>query len=176
MNEKELAEIEARAEAATPGPWEVDNDLSVFTKDGGHGTPWTLFDTVGNEGEDSSNADFIAHARQDVPALVAEVRRLNEENSRLNFMSGKYEGESVALEYMNGERENENDALNAENKRLRAALEPFADMADTVLDFERQALANGYSRYYLLGNSTTGKTLVADDFRRAVEVLKGGAQ
>ncbi len=102
MNEQELEQIEARAAKATPGPWEVDNDLSVYTKDGGHGTPWTLFDTVGNEGEDNPNADFIAHAREDIPALIAEVRRLTAELTRLTDALALYQAnEKRAIKSLN---------------------------------------------------------------------------
>ncbi|WP_424862878.1 hypothetical protein [Streptomyces sp. MMS24-I29] len=67
LTEQQLADIETRANAAAPGPWVR----------WGSGHPTTLIDAeglfVGNiaQGED---ADFILHARQDVPALVAEVR------------------------------------------------------------------------------------------------------
>ena len=76
-----LAEIEARANAATM--WAPDEcDLQVDPDDGyvyapqgatlGH-TLITLGDTYEDSGADWS---FVAHARTDVPALVAEVRRL----------------------------------------------------------------------------------------------------
>lgn len=71
--ELRLDEIEARANAATPGPWTVSEDYS---------------DVVGPEGDqlasywnptsETRNGEFIAHARTDVPALVAEVRRLRD--------------------------------------------------------------------------------------------------
>ena len=52
MTEEQLRKIEARAAAATKGPW--------FK----HGM-------------------FIAQSREDVPALVAEVRRLQAENVQM---------------------------------------------------------------------------------------------
>ena len=66
-----LAEIEERANAATPGPWwpehrgvmaegvEIVDDCAV--------AGWDVY---------PENQAFIAAARTDVPALVAEVRRL----------------------------------------------------------------------------------------------------
>ena len=79
-----LNEIEARATAATEGPWEVD----PFTWKPGHPIPpseWLGIEATGpvkgevarirpNEDEDHANAEFIAHARADVPALVAALR------------------------------------------------------------------------------------------------------
>jgi len=79
ITDDELNKIEARAEAAPAGPY-TQNER----------TPWELstnggkaFCVTGQELwwlQDESRIDglvkFIAHARQDVPALVAEVRRL----------------------------------------------------------------------------------------------------
>lgn len=74
MTEEELMEIEARCEAATPGPWyRYGNPVSVGIKTERAGwipicqrTGW--FD-----------AAFIAAARRDVLLLVTEVRRLQGE-------------------------------------------------------------------------------------------------
>lgn len=73
----DLDAIEARASAASPGPWQRGNriggpateldDAQVY------GPEMTIYDEGGHGWED---AEFIAHARTDVPALVAEVRRL----------------------------------------------------------------------------------------------------
>lgn len=73
MTDEQLAEIEARANAATPGPWvQSQRDTWMVYRDGG-GTPEV---DVGGGYDTKENANFIAHARSDVPALVAEVRRL----------------------------------------------------------------------------------------------------
>lgn len=74
MNEQELNEIKARAEAATPGPWRRYNWDHVSNGDE------VVCDTRPESNfpnEFAENADFIAYARTDVPALVAEVERLN---------------------------------------------------------------------------------------------------
>lgn len=60
ITETELDAIEARANAATPGPW----------------------DEPGFSALDACDARFVAHARTDVPRLIAEVRRLQSENAR----------------------------------------------------------------------------------------------
>jgi hypothetical protein len=101
MTDKELAEIERRAAAASAGPWYTD---------GVCGFPWTIHadkrerSVLGNMGRMHplneiiadcrptlngnqmpfndpdwngwADAWFIAHAREYVPALVAEIRRL----------------------------------------------------------------------------------------------------
>lgn len=88
MNKAELDAIEARAQAATPGPWEDCPQLV-----GVYGNKIDGFQHLrianchiplnGIEYVDlpsaRANAAFIAAARQDVPALLAEVRRLQAE-------------------------------------------------------------------------------------------------
>lgn len=70
MTHDELQAIKARAAAATPGPWSVNNtDPDVVLDSDGR--------FVGRADEDA-DAEFIAHARTDVPALIAEVERLRE--------------------------------------------------------------------------------------------------
>ncbi len=87
MTEEQLREIEARAAAATPGPWHpLPSHASAFENPVTGELVSTVValavcdtdgDPVQNGGaEGTPNAVFIAHAREDVPALIAEVRRL----------------------------------------------------------------------------------------------------
>jgi hypothetical protein len=88
MDDKQLNEIEARANAATSGPW-FEGDVWVFTdpiyEDDNRlsnvlGMSYTDPERAGAEHQRGlRNARFIAHAREDVPALLAEVRRLTGE-------------------------------------------------------------------------------------------------
>lgn len=82
----DLAAITARADAATAGPWAIYldpmEDGVVYSVSSGPATEgYNLnggdFDTA--EGMTETDAEFIARARADVPALVAEVRALREE-------------------------------------------------------------------------------------------------
>lgn len=73
MTEAQLAEIEARANAATPGPWTADNEYDEPAVVGPDNRDLALFV------ETDADAAFLANARTDVPALVAEVRRLRAE-------------------------------------------------------------------------------------------------
>jgi hypothetical protein len=80
MTEDELLAIEARANAATPGPWEVEQKgCTVLRAPNGPPADQSL---MGDEQYYPWTPDriedwqFIASARTDVPALVAEVRRL----------------------------------------------------------------------------------------------------
>jgi hypothetical protein len=80
----DLQAIEAREKAATPGPWRkwLPTEHSWFAVCGKRGL---LESTViawlerWVEGRDSKDAEFIAHARTDIPTLIAEVRRLEKE-------------------------------------------------------------------------------------------------
>lgn len=85
MDEQRLNEIERRANAATPGPWTAaSRDVSGrLDSNERSGLGWELDgppepDLRGQfaRGED---ALFLAHARADIPDLIAEVRRLRAE-------------------------------------------------------------------------------------------------
>ena len=71
-----LNEIEARANAATEGPWWADwrfTDWEVCCTVGDHGLPALIASDA--DGED---AEFIAHARADVPDMAAALRAVLE--------------------------------------------------------------------------------------------------
>jgi len=82
----QIAAIEARANAATKGPWEVaptvfvDEPVQVgrnfnTTPSGGYSGDWIAeFDGQDETLNDKANADFCAAAREDVPALCAALR------------------------------------------------------------------------------------------------------
>lgn len=81
MTPADLDAIEKRAAAATPGPWRECGDIlqgksaiRISSKD-----LFCSYDTMSMQNAD--DARFIAAARSDVPALLAEVRRLQAELS-----------------------------------------------------------------------------------------------
>ena len=71
MDQKQLNAIKERVAKATPGEWRCMDTGHIKTHY-----------SVGNEEEyvahtyDANDAEFIANAHKDVPALVAEVERL----------------------------------------------------------------------------------------------------
>lgn len=83
MSEQELDRIEARARAATPGPW------VSFVEGRDHTSGSSFIKTrsaAGARGADielsgatAADQDFIANARHDIPVLLDEIRRLRAE-------------------------------------------------------------------------------------------------
>jgi len=84
-----LDEIEARANAATPGPWTCKRNHSPY--DGF----WIEYQAYKRELETiadrvlTQDAAFIAAARTDVPALVARVRELEAECERMKTFAAQ---------------------------------------------------------------------------------------
>jgi len=78
MTDEQLAAIRARCEAATPGPWNWGRDDVPNRPDIYHLTAtWiTECENYPDVTVAVPDLDFIARARQDVPALLAEVERL----------------------------------------------------------------------------------------------------
>lgn len=78
MSKLDLDAIEARAEAATDGPWmvgaEVSKDLGIVNAHWFGSVDPEVGIILGEAG--LHDAEFIAAARTDVPALVARVREL----------------------------------------------------------------------------------------------------
>ena len=72
--EERLAEIEARANAATPGPWQIGVSID---RTYGSWPVFRLLDMVGpTAAEEKADAVFIENARSDIPWLIARVREL----------------------------------------------------------------------------------------------------
>lgn len=73
LTEKQLTEIRERAERATDGPWvyeETSFELDEVNDCYGN----TVFHIGSYE---VRNAEFIGHARGDIPMLLAEIERLH---------------------------------------------------------------------------------------------------
>ena len=115
----DLDTIEQRANAATEGPWEYDGGGEI-TQHFSLPEPWAMVVSTdvacmaycygGSAAgvERDEDAEFIAHARDDVPALLAEVRRLRAMEQRVReyarhlarpFADG-VEGEQIASELL----------------------------------------------------------------------------
>ena len=105
----DLDAIEARANAATPGPW-VWEDWNTEGDPTTGPEPYTLtappeadpewrsdrlfpnlrypiIDAHGSDGILTADAEFIAHAREDIPKLIKRIREL--EKYRFTVLRGK---------------------------------------------------------------------------------------
>lgn len=82
MTAEQLQKYTNLAEAATPGPWWVNRyatDMSCTEHEVGIRTDDMILASLGIDDVAMPDASFIAAARDAVPALVAEVRRLQAE-------------------------------------------------------------------------------------------------
>ncbi len=124
-----LAEIKAREKAATPGPWHYCGANEVNENGCDCGLVWgpdgnaTVAETntgvrdkewKWNREVVIANGLFIAHAREDIPVLIAEVERKSKE--ALSF-------HAQATEYYE-----ETERLKAEIERLRVENKIYADV------------------------------------------------
>jgi len=119
MSELDLAAIRARADAATPGPWKLWG-MSVLADPVGDSNLDTAILVANTAFRDANgrlrtnDADFIAAARTDVPALLAEVERLT------RIVNGY---DRTPAEQRAAEAEAEVERLRAEVRRLRDYLD-----------------------------------------------------
>jgi hypothetical protein len=82
MTERELADIQARCDGASPGPWRSmveGRDHSSGSSFIMRGLPHARDVDLELSGATPGDQDFIAHAREDLPRLVEEVRRLRKQ-------------------------------------------------------------------------------------------------
>lgn len=70
----DLSAIRARAEAATPGPWKNQLPGRSYVVRAGNKRIAEMMTFTSEERD--NDATFIAHARADIPALLAEIERL----------------------------------------------------------------------------------------------------
>lgn len=125
--ERELAAIEARANAAARGPWKTLTAQGVFagaeqnvTSFGG--THILLGAEDGQVGQAlEHNADFIAHARTDVPLLLALVR---EQQAKLDRVEAKLDEWALFQPFPDAEESQRWYSLGKRHAadRIRAAL------------------------------------------------------
>ena len=74
FDEEKISAIQARTDATSPGPWKgmiegrdhSSGSSCITTANGG----------IDLDGASDADIDFMANARQDVPYLISELRRL----------------------------------------------------------------------------------------------------
>lgn len=130
-----IEEIKAREQAATPGPWIVGDGTkqsffngknAVISQDGRYVVAdRAVYPDVPDFNEQVFfNMAFIAHSRTDIPALIAEVERLTEENAETKARLDRF----VEAGFKVGE---ENATL---KKALELMCEQFKDEGNCILE------------------------------------------
>lgn len=145
MTAEERAELRRLAEAATPGPWKVEEYEEW--DDSGRRLCWYV-DMPGNE--DSTvllemDAAFIAAARTAVPALLDEVDQLRAEATQQRvdvLFHVKLAERHPDHPWLHTRAAQDLAALQAENERLRAVIagipaDVFINRTSGMLDFCR---------------------------------------
>lgn len=78
LSDLELDAIQRRCDATTPGPW------NSFIEGRDHTSGDSFIQTGGEDfcltGATIADLDFIASARQDIPRMIEEIRRLRKLN------------------------------------------------------------------------------------------------
>lgn len=150
MTPEQLQAIEDRAEKATAGPWEWSEALEdgwghygpdlissrTRPKTGiGSRTPAPM--VIQSWGHDAdgliispTDAEFIAHAREDIPALVAEVRRLQAE---VTHWQANHDAQVGHKQYVQGLFERTRSEL----QRTREALQEIASTSIPLAERNR---------------------------------------
>jgi hypothetical protein len=79
LSEKEILDMEARIRASSPGPWKS----MIEGRDHTSGSSFIMVGDPSSRGNDielmgatTADQDFIASAKQDMPKLINEIRRL----------------------------------------------------------------------------------------------------
>ena len=123
----ELEAIRERAEAAQPGPWKdiwpCNCEEISISRDGAR-----IHEELHMTAPDGT---FIAHARQDIPDLLAEVVRLSAERE-------EYERTRWSVVAQRNRALNDLEAARAELSRLRAVIEDARGIAGDAGDSNRE--------------------------------------
>lgn len=134
----DLDAIRERAEEATLGPWELERREPYMDGRSAYamrraGRPGVMLTCAAFP----ADAEFIAHAREDVPVLLAEVERLRQEMIRRDDARRDSLAEVERLRRDNDNLDGENDDIQAEVERLRAEVEMKSDRAALFRDAYR---------------------------------------
>jgi hypothetical protein len=157
LTPEQIEAIRKRAEAATPGPWrameegnqylEGQTKLVSAARVDGISRPWNSWFVVPAVKMEevcrfiSADADFIAHARQDIPALLSALEAAERRAGERRLAFEKYTKEAVAeINRIEAERDSqqrlaieamtERDTLRARVERLERALREIQKHAD----------------------------------------------
>lgn len=139
LSNEELNVIKERCEKATEGPWNYyHEDGVVTTSDPDACYAPEIVEEVGH----GYNGEFIAHAREDIPKLLAEVERLREWNGRLLEYNRYYFGNSKRLTNKVYELEDEINELINRLDEAEGLLEDASDLLDDMYPYDTETYAD----------------------------------
>ncbi|UWG96800.1 hypothetical protein LPY66_18265 [Dehalobacter sp. DCM] len=151
MNKEELDAIRDRCEKATPGPWKwiingnTVQSHAITTDTGECGIQEKICASISPK---TRNAEFIAHARTDIPLLLAGIDKLQQGNDYAKELLDKQilrnEGLSKRVSTMKGEI----DRLTAERDAALKAMKELAKENGSCLgcvNFETDITARMYA-------------------------------
>lgn len=132
LNPETLAELRAAEQAATKGPWRAEMDGSMYTIRCIHPSePWRDYSVcIDPTGKD---ANFIALARNNMPALLDRLGWLQEELQTIEelcqtLMQVDVAHENIMLKTEIGDLRRELDQRDAAERRLESACLSLADL------------------------------------------------
>jgi len=150
LTQEQIEEIRKRAEAATPGPW--FREYGDVKTNGVTDRKYDEAETIAEMYHDDDDAEFIAKARQDIPALLAHIERLDayivhlgeqvESDKEVKF---GYYNENKMFKQIIAELQAKNDKLETaiqdalsvgEMQKENFAMEPWASLEEAMYDDE----------------------------------------
>lgn len=168
--DSDLAEMERRCEAATPGTRQVSEhgsgEYRVFRDDEG------ALDLIARFAE-KDDALLFAHAHQDMPRLLAEVRTLRAEVDELGCTLGDEEashGETLRLWNIAKEQV---ETLTQQRDEAQATVESIATMLGWINVPPRESLERNLSA---LRQRLENAEAEVERLRQRVAELEGGAK
>ena len=129
-----LDEIRARAEAATPGPWrELDAAYGMIVHDTGPDSAQII--VLADSRFGGPDSTFIAHAREDIPYLLAEIERLRDAAERaFGNVNARNETLEAEVERLRDALDTEKEANATKWRKLRAKTVEIEQLADALAD------------------------------------------
>ncbi|WP_405960747.1 hypothetical protein OG235_27670 [Streptomyces sp. NBC_00024] len=165
LSAERLAEITARADAATAGPWCTDAWEIYQGAEYVPGISFWIGETcrgTSELGQDRADAAFVAAARSDVPALVAEVRR-----------------QAARIAELEAERHSTNEALDDAVQALRAAQDRITDLEESPLAWAEELDSKSLDNFLIaLAAATEYEPLsgAVDEIHQLVRAFRKAAQ
>lgn len=146
-----LEAIKAREAAATPGTWISDQkepyEFVIRVEDKPLNVIALLGDPVSGYGdmeEYANDAQFVAHARKDIPDLIKEVNRLKTELDKFVQLSLTLAADAEKLQFQRNEHRAEVEMLKSELKANAYMLAKLTDCTreNETLRTENERLKN----------------------------------